>query len=158
KGDCYIDTKGSQQGVAGERVAGNDSALRFKFTIEQDGQYRIAFTSMEGEASHAELPYTITALRDRPPAVELKKPGKNVTLPANGLLQLEGAASDDYGVAGMTLRMQIVEGVQLQPKPYRPGKSFQLAGGGYPKMLDYKDAVELDKLKDVQDRPYPLQP
>lgn len=156
-GKCYIDTRGPQQVASGEPVPGNGAALRFHFVIEQDGEYRISFTTMDGQQSPAMLPYTITALRDHPPTVELKKPGKDITLPANGVLQLEGSATDDLGVAAMTLRMHVGTR-ELQPRPYRPSKSFQLASGGYPKMLEYKDAVELDKLKDVDDRPFPLQP
>jgi hypothetical protein len=157
EGKCFIDGKGPQQVVLGERVAGNDAALRFRFVIEQDGEYRVAFTAADGDPTPPMLPYTISALRDYPPTVELKKPGKNITLPANSVLQLEGSATDDLGVATMALRMQ-VDNRELQPKPYRPGKSFQLAGGGYPKMLEYKDAVELDKLKDAEDKPFTLRP
>jgi hypothetical protein len=166
-GLCLIQSKDApQQEAPGELVTGDDNALRFKFVIERNGHYRINFTSAETDANPGSsantnlisVPYTITALRDYPPVVDLKKPGQDVTLPSSGLLQLEGSASDDLGVASMTLRMQIVGGASLEPKPYRPGKSFQLPAGGYPKMLEYKDAVELDKVKDTEGKPFALQP
>ncbi len=158
-GVCTLhEGKDARQQLAGEPIAGDPHALKFRFTIERDGEYRISFTSTEGEASPESLPYTITALRDYPPTVELKKPGKDISLPVNGLLELEGFASDDNGVAGMTLRLKVVEGAVLQAKPYRAGKSFRLQDGGYPKMLDYKDSVELEKLMDEQGKPAALKP
>src|SRR5262249_46145759 len=111
-----------------------------------------------GETNPDPLPYTITALNDFPPTVMLTKPGQDVTLPANGLLKLEGSANDDLGVERLTLRMRVIDGPTLQPKPYRDGRSFKLAEGGHPKMLAYKDAIELEKLKDEQGKPFPLQP
>jgi hypothetical protein len=144
--------------VPGELVPGTANVVQFKFTLERDGFYRIAFTSTDGESYPEHVPYSIEALPDRPPNVKLTKPGADVTLPANGLLQLEGSADDDLGVASMTLRMQVVGKGMLEPKPYRGGKSFKLADGGYPKMLEYKDAVELDKLKDEQGRPVAVTP
>lgn len=157
-GECLIEGKGFQQPITGEPIPGDANALQFKFVLEQDGQYRIAFTSTDDETSPPQLPYQIKVLADRAPDVVLKKPGQDVTLPANGLLQLEGSASDDLGVGRMTLRMQVIDGPTLQPKPYRSGKSFKLDDGGYPKMLEYKDSVELDKVKDAQDKPFALQP
>jgi hypothetical protein len=144
--------------LAGEPVSANANAVQFKFTVEQSGLYRISFVAVDGESNSEHSPYTITAMPDREPNVKLTKPGQDVTLPANGLLQLEGAADDDLGVASMTLRMQVGGGSMLQPKPYRGGKSFKLADGGYPKMLEYKDAVELNKLQDDQGKPFPVAP
>jgi hypothetical protein len=157
EGTCVITSKGHEDKVLGERVPGDANALRFKFVIERSGQYRIGFTSTESETNPDQLPYSIEALLDRPPEVALKKPGKDITLPANGLLQLEGSASDDLGVERMTLRMRVADQT-LKPKPYRDGKSFKLADGGYPKMLAYKDAVELDKVKDEEGKPFALKP
>ncbi|HMF13863.1 MAG TPA: hypothetical protein VKE94_16210, partial [Gemmataceae bacterium] len=155
-GQCLVGSgKDIEQPIAGEPDPGSRNAVRFKLVMERDGQYRIAFTPVDDEPSPPSLPYRIKVLPDRAPEVELKKPGQDISLPANGLLALEGSASDDLGVERMTLRMQ-VEGQPLQPKPYRGGKSFKLPDGGYPKMLEYKDAVELDKLKDAEDKRFEL--
>jgi hypothetical protein len=157
-GRLVLDLKNGQQTLTGERVDRDAQALRFKFVLDQDGQYRISFTSADGDSNVESAAYTISVVRDYPPRVELTKPGQDVALPANGLLQLEGSASDDVGVKSMTLRMRVVDGAALKSKPYRPEKEFKLADGSYPKMLEYKDAVELDKVKDEQDKPFALQP
>jgi len=134
--------------------------LQFKFIVDRDGLYRIQFTSIEDEPSGDSLPYRITAIPDLAPTVELTQPGKDVTLPANGTLQLEGSASDDHGVAKVTLRMRIKDSIELQPKGYREeeGKSFRFEDGSYPRTIEYKDFIELDKVKDTQGRPWPLHP
>ena len=46
------------------------------------------------------------------PQVRLIEPAKDVTLPANGQLELKGEASDDIGVARLTLRLHVVGGRQ----------------------------------------------
>jgi hypothetical protein len=102
------------------------------------------------------MPYTIQADADLPPKVELTKPAADVTLPANGTLRLEGSASDDIGVKEVTLRLRLADGPAVAPKPYREGKSFQLAGGGYPKSLAYQDFLALNQLKDGLGQPVPL--
>jgi hypothetical protein len=135
-----------ERSVAAELLPSDPQAMRFHLVIDKDAVYRIWFTSTDGEKNSEPMPYTIQALHDQPPQVELKKP-HHATLPANGVLHAEGAASDDFGVASMVLRMKRANGVALQSKPYRPEKSFRRENGSFPQMLDYKDFVELEKLK-----------
>jgi hypothetical protein len=134
--------------LTGELVAGEPQSLRFTLVLEKDSSYQIWFTSTDGERNAEPVPYSIRVTHDQPPQIELTAPGQDIRLPANGILSLEGAASDDFGVAGITLLMKLSNGVALQPRLYRAGKSLQLADGGYPQMLDYKDFVDLAKLKD----------
>jgi hypothetical protein len=141
-----------------EPVPDDPQALRFRMVLEKDGVYRIWFTSADGERSAEPLPYTIKAVYDNAPQVELRKPGRDVDLPSNGVLHLEGSASDDFGITGLRLRMKPETGPKLQPRPYRDGKSFKLPDGGYPRALDYKDFVELDKLKEASGAPRKLEP
>src|SRR5262249_33190652 len=133
--------------VTAERVADDAQALRFKLVLEKDGSYRISFTSAEGERNPEPMPYAIHVTQDHAPQVELKKPGQDVKLPVNGVLQLEGTASDDIGIATMALRMKLVDGTPLPPKPYRGGKSFRWEDKTAPQVVDYKDFVELQKVK-----------
>lgn len=143
--------------VPSERVPDDPQALRFKLVLEKDQTYRVWFTSSEGERNAEPMPYTIRVVADRAPQVKLTKPG-NVTLPGNGLLQAEGSANDDFGVASMTLHMAIKDGPALKSKPYRAGKSFKLPDGSYPQMLEYRDVVELEKVQDDDGRPFALLP
>jgi hypothetical protein len=141
-------------------VKDDPHALLFRFPLEKSGQYGIRFTSVEGERYGVSMRYSLTVIADEAPKVKLTKPGMDVTLPANGLLQLEGEASDDVGVKAMTLHMQVVDGPVLEPKKYRDGdpKKFLLVDGSYPKMLDYKDFVDFNELKDAPGAKITLQP
>jgi collagen type III alpha len=159
--DCRLELQlgNGKQNVPAEVVPDDPQALRFHFVIDESGKYRLWFISNEEEHNVDPMPYNVLAIRDREPTVEIVEPDKEeITLPANGTLRLKGWAADDIGVVGMTLRLQVDQGPVLQPKPYREGKSFKLADGGYPKRLDYQDFVELEKVKLEPGQPFALQP
>jgi len=129
-------------------VKDDAKAMSFGLVLESGGVYRIKFTSTDGESSADSPDYTITVIPDNPPSVVITTPREDTSLPAIGTLRLEGFASDDFGIKQMTLRMMLNDGTVLKAKPYREGTSFKLGeAGGYPQMLDYKDFVELPKLK-----------
>ncbi len=156
EGRLDVETRDGKKPVLAELVPDDPRALRARLVLDQDGQYRVWFQTTDNDTSVAATTYSIKAIADLPPKVELTKPAADITLPANGTLQLQGTASDDIGVKELTLRLRLADGPELAPRPYRPEKSFRLADGGYPKMLDYRDFVALDQLKDGQDKPFPL--
>lgn len=133
--------------ILAELLPDDPQAMRFQLTLTQDGKYRIFFTSAENEKNTDPMAYTIKVLSDLAPTVELKKPGIDIELPANGTLRLEGVARDDFGVASLVLHLKLEDGTMLKAKPYREGKSFQLADNTFPQTLDYKDFVELEKVQ-----------
>jgi hypothetical protein len=145
--------------LSGEPVADDPQAKAFKFVLDRSGSFQVHFTSAEGEANLDRGSYKIDVLEDRAPVVVLTRPGKDIQLPANGTLALDGAARDDHGVKAMTLRLRVKKGPQtpeLAAKPYRPGVSFKLADGSYPTDLTYKDVVSLEKLKTAKGEAFPL--
>ena len=144
--------------LVAELLPEDSSAMRFQLVLENDATYRIVFTSTEGERNTDPMAYTIKVLHDLAPVVELKKPGGDVELPPDGTLRLEGVARDDFGVAGLSLHMKLVDGPDLKSKPYRPGKEFRLADRTYPQILEYKDFVELEKVQNSKDEPAGLKP
>lgn len=157
EGRLEVETREGKRSIHAELIADDPQAMRARQVLDQDGQYRVWFTATDNDSNVAATTYTITVIPDHPPFnVELRKPGADVTLPANGTLRLEGSAADDIGVKELTLRLRPADGPALAPKPYRAGTSFQLADGGYPKTLDYRDFVALDQLKDEHGKPFPL--
>ena len=76
----------------------------------------------------------LEVLDDSSPHVILTSPGKDISLPANGTLALEGAAQDDFGIKGLSLRMKVLEGDKrpLAPKAFPEGKSLEFEDGTYP--------------------------
>jgi hypothetical protein len=145
---------GQKDTIKAEPVADDPQAMRFRLVLDQEGSYGIQFTSAEGERNNP-IFYGITVLPDKAPEVRITKPeNETISLPANGVLQVEGSATDDYGLTGFALRMQIKSkdgpAEPLPSKPYSPGKSFQFADGSYPLALDYHDFVELSKVRPGQ--------
>jgi hypothetical protein len=152
-----FDGKEGREKVRGERLADEPNGFRVVLPLEQAGQYRLQFTAADGEIFTDSLAYPVVVFPDLPPKVELTKPGKDSQLPANGVLQVEGQASDDIGVKSLTLQMRLLAGIRLQPKHYRSDDKLQLPHGGYPLFLAYKDFVELAKLKDADGKPVRLE-
>ena len=145
--------------IPGEINPDQPDAFRVKFMLDKSGSLRILFSSAAGEDNSDRSPYPVQVLPDLGPNVVLTRPGKDVSLPANGTLQVEGAANDDFGVKNLALRLKLVHGqenVDLAPRPYRSGASLQFADGSYPDYLDYKDFLVLDQLKSIRNELVPL--
>ena len=53
--------------------------------------------------------------------------------------------------------MQLAHGPKLAGQSYRSEKELALQGGGYPRALRYKDAVDLTKVKSAEGAPVSLQ-
>ncbi|HTU20978.1 MAG TPA: hypothetical protein VMG10_23200 [Gemmataceae bacterium] len=121
--------------------------LLVRFVLDEDGKYRLFFSSTENEAYSDAIAYPVTAIPDKPPTVELTKPGKDIRLPADAILHLEGKAGDDIGVKSLVLRMRVVGGDKLRGQPFRGDNALRLADGGYPCEVEYKDFVELSRVQ-----------
>jgi hypothetical protein len=161
EGRIETDVEGVKKAEPGEVLTEDRKAVRFRFVLEGNGTYLIKFTSAEGEPNSDRFPYKLAVLEDRPPVVKLTVPGKDVVLPANGTLSLEGVADDDHGIKSLTLKMRVLKGegeTELAPRAYRPGKSLQLKNGRFPEQLLYKDFVALEKLKTKAGDAYALTP
>jgi len=73
------------------------------FEVKRDDRYRIVCRGHH-EAIHFEsVVYDVRATTDQPPRVRLSIPTGRVELPANQSRRLAGEASDDFGLAGVTL-------------------------------------------------------
>lgn len=147
--------------VPGHLVSGDPTALRFSFTLKDDGTYRILFTTTAGEQSpDSTRPGDIKAIPDRKPEIVVNSPPEDeIPLPANDILKVDAAIGDDFGIDGAVLKMRIVHPVkrQLADKPYWDGKSFrrQEPDGGFtwPRNVEYKDSVDLANVTTPGPRP-----
>lgn len=145
--------------VKSEPVADDPRALRFRFPLAKTSTYRIWFTTTDGEANRDPSPYSIKVLADLAPRVDLKQPEPD-HIPSNGTLSLAGAASDDFGLTKLVLKLKVMDvnrEIQLKDVVYREGKSFQLDDGTYPRQLDYQDLVALDKVIGHDGQPVALE-
>ena len=147
EGRLEFEGKDGLRNVLGTVDPQEPHTLLVRFVLEEDGKYRLYFNSTENEAYSDPIAYPVTAIPDKPPEVELTKPGQDIRLPADALLHLEGKASDDIGVKNLVLRMRVVGGDKLRGQPYRGEDALRLADGGYPREVEYKDFVELSSVR-----------
>lgn len=155
-GTIEFESKTGKQSIRGERLP-DTTSLRYRLVLDQKGTYRLRFQTYEAETYLDSQSYDVEVTDDDAPVVKITSPAKDVELPANGVLSLEGEASDDHGLARVTLRLQVVDGPPLLSKPFmvnRLGKP----GFGYPKRLDYRDFIDLAKLKTADGEAMTLKP
>jgi collagen type III alpha len=148
----WMQMSGQPDPIPGLVIGEGRDALQFKLTMpHESGTYRLGFTSADDEPSEPTPAYPIKVETDKKPWVRITAPAEDeVTLPANGLLQVDGTLEDDFGLASAALGMRLVDGnlkVDLPPKPYRDGKAFRRESDGtFPTKMDYKDSVPLGSL------------
>ncbi|MCI0380558.1 MAG: hypothetical protein L0215_23470 [Gemmataceae bacterium] len=160
-GRIDIEAGGQKQELWGELLKDDPRTFQVRWTMEKSGTFRVVFTSIEGEENIDRTPYPLEVLDDRVPLVVIDKPGKDVSAAANDTVVLEGRAEDDLGLKQLVLRLRVLEGnlkPELEPKPYRPEKSFQFDDGAFPTFLEYKDVLTLNQLMMKGGKPLPVEP
>lgn len=75
-----------------------------EITVRDNRAYHLAMVDAAGRSNPNPIEYTITAVPDREPSVEIALPGHNVDLSENMAVDLKIVARDDYGFSGMTLK------------------------------------------------------
>ena len=147
KGWLEFEGKNGKSVVLGTLDPTEPRCFLVRQVLNEDGKYRLFFLSTEDESYADADASPVTAIPDAPPVVELTEPGKDIRLPADGLLSVGGKAGDDIGVKSVRLRMRVIGGDKLQDKPYRSDEQMRLADGGYPREVEYKDFVELSGVR-----------
>lgn len=150
--------------IPGKLVAEKPDSVQFAFVPSASGHYRMTFTSSEGERSPEPPPFKITLDEDLAPRVDVMKPEEpEIVLPANGQLAVDGMATDDWGLEGMTLKLKLAEPAmrELASFKFQDGKSFRRTepdgSVSWPTTLEYKGSVEFAKLTDAGGQPVKLE-
>ena len=149
--------------IVGVSVPDQPTWVRFKMpAIEKDTTAKVSFTTDTPENSAEPKTIPIRAMADQAPTVRLELPKEDeLTLPANGTLDLKGFATDDHGIDGMTLRMKLLGAadVDLEGKPYRNGLSFlRKEDDTWPTRVDYKDFIKLADIRVPKNPNFRLSP
>ncbi|MBI3824308.1 MAG: hypothetical protein HY289_16700 [Planctomycetes bacterium] len=137
----------------------SDDVWTCKWKLESSGKFRVLLTATDGEENADRDWHPIDVRPDDAPVVVLTLPGKDIELPENGTLELEGRASSHVGVKSLTLHFRTPL-AKIAPRVYRPGASLDADGqyvdsakaslesdGLYPREIEYMDVVPLQKLK-----------
>jgi hypothetical protein len=81
--------------------------LNGSFMVKKSGTYHILVTDTDGLNNSDPIKYSINAIADQPPRVNITIPGKNVTLDSNMVIPLQADIQDDHGIANVRLHYQI---------------------------------------------------
>jgi len=73
------------------------------FVVERDGVYSVRMEDTDGIPSLDERENKIIALRDRPPLVDFKSPGRDIKAGPNETVKLVVGVKDDYGLTAVRL-------------------------------------------------------
>ena len=76
----------------------NPRALTTTFVVAADDAYRIALTDADGLRSAADVDYFIRTITDRPPTIEIVRPGGDRDITPLEEVVIEARADDDYGI------------------------------------------------------------
>jgi hypothetical protein len=150
--------EGPPTAAFGERLPTDPHGFTARLTLNESAEYRVAFTSTDGEELVEPRTWPLVAVPDEPPTVVLTQPGKDEIKAADAVLSLAGSAADDVGVAAMRLRMKLENGRELAPTEYRSPKDFELEGGGNLRRVDYRDFVDLATVQPVGEPLFKLRP
>ena len=79
-----------------------------RFTVNQDGIYRILATDYSGLQSQNPVDYYIRAIKDSSPELALQRPGRDQEVMPLEEVVIEVEARDDYGLSEFTLNYSVV--------------------------------------------------
>ena len=148
------DNKESSSKVYLLKSPSDPTLLEASFVLAQSGNYQIEFTSADRDEYADSMPAIMVAVPDYAPIVDLFMPGKESTAPVNGMLNLEGKITDDFGINKLTLKMIASGDRPLRAQPYRDEKSLKLPAGGNLSNLIYKDFIDFSTLQAQDGLPY----
>ncbi len=77
------------------------------FKISKDKNYKILLTDINGNQNSSPITYTIKALTDSYPAIEIINPDKDVDMANDNRLPLFARVSDDYGFTKLNLNYRL---------------------------------------------------
>ncbi len=85
------------------RCTGNELRMSVRFKVERDNTYWIECYDRFRRRNREPVKYTFTAQPDQWPTIKLVSPAEDVELPQSADMFVQGAASDDYGIAAVKL-------------------------------------------------------
>ena len=81
----------------------DDNRLGGSFIVQHSEKYHIELIDADGIANSQPIAYTIHAIKDTEPNVEIVAPGKDIVLDETMIVTLQVDAKDDYGVQEIRL-------------------------------------------------------
>ncbi len=95
------------------------------FTVKKDNTFTIILTDDNGNTNDSPITYSIKALDDAYPAVEIINPGKNVNLDNDNRLALFAKINDDFGFSKLMLKYRL--SASRYEKPFDDYKEIEIS-------------------------------
>lgn len=115
----------------------DDKRFSYEVSVATDTRYSFVLENEQGLRSEKPVIYSLKAVIDAPPSVEILKPGQDVPFPTERRLDIKAVSRDDFGVKVMVLYYRIGDRDSLIPqnlKPdFRPKAEYEVE---FPWMLD----------------------
>jgi hypothetical protein len=99
-GLIFNDSTNTKLNVAGQSAEGN-------FIVKKDKNYRIILNDLNENRNASPITYTVKALSDAYPTIEIINPNKDVDLGNDNRLPLYARISDDYGFSKLILNYRL---------------------------------------------------
>ncbi|HET9831837.1 MAG TPA: DUF4175 family protein, partial [Vicinamibacterales bacterium] len=116
---------------AGELTKQADGTLTGKFTVKDEGFYRIGLTGPHGEQVDASQKYTIDVLKDQPPVISFNKPGRDSNATPVEDVFVEAKANDDFGIKDVQLFYSVNGGKEKSVTLFKGDKTLQEVQAGH---------------------------
>ncbi len=97
------------------------------YRIKKDENYRIIITDKDGNQNENPVTYSIKALTDAFPSIEIVEPNKNVNLGNDDRLPLLLKISDDYGFTNLKLHYRLSSSRYEKPKEEFSSQDIQIS-------------------------------
>ena len=92
--------------------------MQFRWVLDQGGTYRISFVSDENERNSDPMPFEIKVIPDLARGcAHPARQGRDVADQSE--VDMRGAVNDDFGLAGITLRLQTAKERSVQSRIQR---------------------------------------
>jgi hypothetical protein len=95
------------------QIEADRAASEFPVSIDRD--YKIIITDSQGYSNPNPITYSIRALADMPPSIEMISPNTDIKLGKETGISLVSRISDDYGFSGMYLNYRLAASKFRQP-------------------------------------------
>lgn len=116
----------------------NNNFAEGNFRVTKTNSYKIVIQDISGNYNAEPITYTITALEDLYPEIEIVSPNKNINLPNDNKVALITKVKDDYGFSKLLLNYKLISS-KFTPQEVLEKEEFK------------KISIELNKQQTEQD-------
>ena len=112
---------------------GDRTRLEGSFVVENTVWYHFDLVDDDGYANARPIRFRLEAVPDRPPAVKVLVPGRNIRVSPKAVVPLQVQVTDDHGIRSAGLRYRVSSGYEGEgeeeriglPTPAEPTKSLE---------------------------------